>query len=82
MIVRLVVAITVAAVVLIGLARGLKAADWLLLRKAPDSEWQQRGPILDHEVACRTALASDGIIAPPGTWLKCERVISTKEATR
>lgn len=82
MVVRAIVAVTVAAVLVIAIARGLKAADWMLMRQAPGEQWQQRGPMFDQQTACMTALASDGIAVPAGTRLKCQRVIATKEATR
>lgn len=82
MVVRIVVGVTVAMVVLITIARGLRADDWALMRKAPNGEWQQRGPMLDQQTACLTALASDGIVVPSGTRLRCERVIDTKAAAR
>lgn len=78
MVVRLVVAVTVFLVVAITIARGIKAGDWMLLRQGPGGEWQQRGPVLEHEVACMTAMASDGVIVPPGTRLRCERVTATR----
>lgn len=82
MVVRLVVAVTVAMVVLITIARGIKAAEWILLRQLPGAEWQQRGPMLDQQQACMTALASDGITVPTGTRLRCERVVATRAAAR
>jgi hypothetical protein len=78
MVVKVVVGVTVAITVV----RGIKAADWILMRQLPGQEWTQRGPALDQQTACLTALASDGIVVPPGTRLKCERVVTTKEAAR
>lgn len=82
MVVRTVVGITVFLVVAITIARGIKAADWLLMRQASDGAWHQRGPVLGQETACLTALASDGIVVASGTRLRCERITATKEAKR
>lgn len=82
MVVKTIVVVTVVAVVLITIARGIRAADWALMRMLPGQDWQQRGPMLDQQTACMTALASDGIVVPSGTWLRCERVTPTKEAKR
>lgn len=82
MLVRAIVAATVIAVVVITVWRGVRAADWMLMRQLLGREWAQRGPILEQQTACMTALVSDGIIAPPGTWLRCERVVPAKEAAR
>jgi hypothetical protein len=81
-VVRVLLAAAVALVVMIAVARVVKAADWQLMRQLPGAEWQQRGPALGQETACMTALASDGIVVPSGTKLRCERIIPTKEATR
>ena len=82
MLLRIVVAAAIAAVVLITVVRGVRAADWQLLGKLPGENWAQRGPVLDAVVACETASASDAVIVPAGTALRCQRIISTKEATR
>ena len=79
---RVVIVCTLIALAAITVARKVRAADWLLMRKLPGQEWAQRGPILDQETACRTALASDGFVVPKGTLLKCQRVTKTKEAAR
>lgn len=81
MAVKWTVAITVAAIVAITIYRGVaRASDWALMRQLPGQEWQQRGPALDQQVACMTALASDGFVVPKGTRLKCERITTTNEA--
>lgn len=82
LVVRTVVVTTIAAVVLITIARGVRSADWLLMRQLPSAEWVQRGAMLDHQVACLDALANDGIAVPAGTRLRCERMTPTKEAAR
>lgn len=82
MVVRAAVIVTVLLVVAITVIRGVRAADWVLLRQDASGDWHQRGPMLDQQTACLTALASDGIVVPSGTRLTCRRVISTKEATR
>ncbi len=78
MLVKSIVTAAVIAVVLIAIARGIRAADWVLMRQLPGSEWQQRGPALDQQAACLTALASDGFVVPAGTRLKCEKKESAK----
>ncbi len=70
---RTVIACTLIALAAITVARKARAADWLLMRKLPNQEWQQRGPALDQQTACLTALASDGFVVPKGTLLRCER---------
>lgn len=81
MVVKWTVALTCAAIVAIAIYRGVaRASDWTLMRQLPGEEWRQRGPVLDQETACRTALASDGLVVPKGTRLKCERIKPTNEA--
>jgi hypothetical protein len=81
--IRWTIGIACAAVVAITIARGVaRAADWALLRQDAAGEWHQRGPMLEQETACRTALASDGIVVPAGTRMRCERVVPTKETRR
>lgn len=78
MTVRIVVAGTVFLVVAITIARGIKAAEWLLLHQGANGEWQHRGPVFEHEVACMTALENDGVMVPSGTRLRCERVTAAR----
>ena len=76
------IALICAALAAITIYRGVaRASDWALMRKLPGAEWQQRGPTLDQQTACLTALASDGFVVPPGTKLRCERV-APKETSR
>jgi hypothetical protein len=82
MVVRTIVAATVIAVVVITVWRGVRAADWQLMRQLPGQEWAQRGPMIDHQQACMTALASEGIVVPSGTKLKCQRANRAREANR
>lgn len=82
LVVRAVVGVTVALVLTITIVRGVRSADWLLMRQLPGAEWVQRGALLDHRVACLDALASDGVVVPAGTRLRCERMTPTKESAR